>query len=358
MAWFVVMSGCGLLVGLLLFRKIPIVGESSAANRIWSRIAVVIPCRNEESNLPALLRSLAGSEERPAEVIVVDDGSTDNTAAAAVSHGARVIASETLPQGWTGKTWACRQGAAAADSETLLFLDADTRFVLRGYQRLIDHFHMLPNNAALSLLPFHRTERWYEELSLFFNVLMAMGAGGFGRLDSPRLFGQSLLMRKEMYLRAGGHEAVKKEILENLHFASCVRAAGGATYTLGGRGTLETRMFPHGLEQLCESWRKAFVAGAGATSPQVLALAIYWLAGAMLAFLLLFVARGPLWFAAVAVYLLYAVQIAWYGWQLGTFRWITYLAYPVPLVFYFILFGQSAGLRIMRRPVSWKGRRM
>jgi len=49
-----------------------------------------------------------------------------------------------------------------------------------------------------------------------------------------------------------------------------------------------------------------------------------------------------------------AAQVAWFSRQVGAFRWYTGLLYPVPLVFFFVVFAWSA-LRSGKR-VSWKGR--
>ena len=72
------------------------------------KISVIIPARNEEKNLPRLLRSLQSQPIPPDEIIVVDDASTDRTAAVATELGARVVTPPPLPEGWRGKTWACR----------------------------------------------------------------------------------------------------------------------------------------------------------------------------------------------------------------------------------------------------------
>ena len=117
-------------------------------------------------------------------------------------------------------------------------------------------------------------------------------------------------------------------------------------------------MFPHGLRQLHESWQKAFAAGAGMTSPLVLALSIYWLGAAMLVPLSLAVLRGPLWPAAAALYLLNVAEVAWYGRQLGTFRTTTALLYLIPLVFYFATFAQSTWKKMRGKPVAWRGRQV
>ena len=53
--------------------------------------SVVIPAFNAERTLGAVLAALAEQDPKPAEVVVVDDGSTDATAEIAEAHGARVV---------------------------------------------------------------------------------------------------------------------------------------------------------------------------------------------------------------------------------------------------------------------------
>jgi 4,4'-diaponeurosporenoate glycosyltransferase len=349
----------GLVSGFLLLRRIPTIPESSPLQDSPPLdMSVIIPARNEAANLPALLTSLLQSHSQPAEVIVVDDDSNDTTGATASSFGATVIQLSAPSPDWRGKSRACHQGALAATSETLLFLDADTRFLPGGLQRTLSYFHSLPPESALSILPFHITQKPYEELSVFFNLVMAIGAGGFSGLDQPRLFGQSLLISRQLYLRAGGHAAVRQHVLENFHFAFHISAANGHLLTASGRGTLLIRMFPHGIAQLCESWEKGFVSGAGATSPIVLFLSIYWLSAATFIFLLLLTGIGIPRPAAIALYLVFTLQIAWLSRKIGSYRLTTALFYPVPLLFYFILFGHAVWLRYTRRPTTWKGRRL
>ena len=60
------------------------------------------------------------------------------------------------------------------------------------------------------------------------------------------------------------------------------------------------------------------------------------------------------WLRWVPAYLLCAAQVGWFSRQIGAFRWLSALLYPVPLVFFFAVFARSA-LR-SGKPVRWKGR--
>ena len=89
-------------------------------------VSAVIPARDEAARIgPCVLAARA--DPGVSEVIVVDDESTDGTAAAAARAGARVIPGLPLPAGWVGKQWALQQGLEVASGEYVLTLDADTR---------------------------------------------------------------------------------------------------------------------------------------------------------------------------------------------------------------------------------------
>ena len=79
-------------------------------------LSIVVPVFNEAKGLVSLhdriaevARFLQSKRNLAVEVVYVDDGSSDNTAAIAREMGAAVIPSRTLPDGWRGKTWACHQ---------------------------------------------------------------------------------------------------------------------------------------------------------------------------------------------------------------------------------------------------------
>lgn len=84
------------------------------------RLSIVIPARNEAAGLAGLLPRLKALVP-DAEIVVVDDGSTDATAAVAEEAGARVIRH---PYGM-GNGAAIKTGARAAQGEVLVFMDAD-----------------------------------------------------------------------------------------------------------------------------------------------------------------------------------------------------------------------------------------
>jgi 4,4'-diaponeurosporenoate glycosyltransferase len=228
------------LTGFVLLTRLQRAGRAVSIQPCsTATLSIIIPARNEEQNIPTLLRSIASQPVKPREIIVMDDGSTDRTAEIARQLGATVMASQPLPDGWRGKTWACHQGAAAATGDRLLFLDADTWFEPGGLARVLSGC----TGGAFSAGPYHAVRKPYEDLSLFFNLNMNVGT-------LPRgLFGQMLLVDRASYRRVGGHESVKGRILENFQLAEQFRAAGIPVRSECGRGVFSFRMYPNGLRE-------------------------------------------------------------------------------------------------------------
>ena len=114
-----------------LARKTPSL-EEHAAVEDGPLVSVIVPARNEAATITTVVTSVLATSYRNVELIVVDDRSTDATAAlvrdlASGDARLRLISGSELPPGWYGKPWACHQGALAATGEILLFTDADTR---------------------------------------------------------------------------------------------------------------------------------------------------------------------------------------------------------------------------------------
>src|SRR5882724_2406158 len=84
-------------------------------------ISVVIPVHNASAFLPTCLGALKMSTHRDFECVVVDDGSTDDSAALAAASGATVI----LTNGQKGPAYARNRGVAASNGEIIFFVDAD-----------------------------------------------------------------------------------------------------------------------------------------------------------------------------------------------------------------------------------------
>ena len=356
------MHALGWAAGTWLLWRVPRCQGEAVGTGGAARASVVIPARNEAATLPGLLDSLAAQQPPAAEIVVADDGSSDATAEVAREAGATVVTLQGLPAGWTGKTWACWAGARATAAPLLLFLDADCKVAPGGLARLLSEHRR--HGGLVSIQPYHRTERAYEVLSAYFNLVAMMAVEAFTPLSRRRrptgAFGPCLVCTREDYLRAGGHEAVAGEVLEDVALARRFTEAGIAVTCLGGRGTLEFRMYPEGLGQLVEGWTKNFAAGARATRPLTFVLVFAWLSSSIGAAWLLgetILGRGrSRALPALAAYTVHAAQLQWMLRRTGRFPAWTAPAYPLPLAGFLAVFGRSLMVTFGRRAVTWKGR--
>ena len=105
-------------------------------------LSIVIPAYNEELRLPATLDRIAAYLEtsgREAEVLVVDDGSRDRSAAVAESFRDRIPSLRVVPNGVNrGKGYSVRHGVQEARSPFVLFTDADLSAPIEEAEKLID----------------------------------------------------------------------------------------------------------------------------------------------------------------------------------------------------------------------------
>lgn len=327
------------LASLRLLARLAVSPPGAGGRGMTREVSIIIPARNEATNLPWLLKSIAAQGVQPREVLVVDDHSDDGTAEIAASFGAKVIPSMTLPSDWRGKPWACAQGADAARGRLLLFLDADCCFAEGGLDQILGRYP----GGAFAVCPYHRIERPYENLSAFFNLIMVGSTAPLG------LFGQCLLIDQDCYRQAGGYQAVKSEILENVKFSSHIRAGGAKTSSVPGRGMISFRMYPDGLACLIEGWTKGFATGAAATPPRTLVLISAWIGGLILGIVAPFVVSWG-WL----VYLAFALQCVAMLRRIGNFSLLAGLFYPVVLTFYLIVFIRALGPA--GKKAAWKGR--
>lgn len=357
----------GLICGAWLLNKIlpleeDLVPFTKNDRKSLPSISVIIPARNEERNLTQLLPSIKGQQLAPFEVIVVDDGSTDRTAAIAESFGAIVVNPGELPDGWLGKSWACWNGAQAASGHLLIFLDADTCLEDAGLAVLAEaHSNQ---KGLLSIQPYHKMKRPYEWLSAFFNiiVLAAVGAPQTAAATKKKAvgaFGPCIVCTRESYFQTGGHEAVRERILEN-YSLGLLFAEQQTVRNCSGKGVIAFRMYPEGIRQLCAGWSKSFASGASSTTPLRLLAIIWWLTGSIT--VVTQWTNPQIWRSSdqitigIISYLAYVLLINIQLSRAGNFGFKTAFLFPIPLLFFMGIFASSTLQTFFRRKVTWKGR--
>ena len=160
---------CGhLLLNLLVFRR-PTGTDPDA-----STVSVLVPAHNEAGCIGTCLESLIRQQAQITEILVLDDHSEDATREIIESIGARdprvlCLAGQTLPEGWTGKAWACHQLSQAATGDVLIFTDADTVHQPECVASVLSTV-LRRNIDMISLWPYQRTETTSEKLVIPFGL--------------------------------------------------------------------------------------------------------------------------------------------------------------------------------------------
>jgi 4,4'-diaponeurosporenoate glycosyltransferase len=358
--------------GSLMLWKIPLPGKYKSLGNLPLdlRLSVIIPARNEAKRLPPLLASLREQDFFPIEVIVVDDDSRDETASVARQGLARVIAAadygtEADGADWAGKSRACWAGAHAACGDILLFLDADTRLDhADSLRRLLLTYRKQESQGILSVQPYHRIKRFYENFSAVFNIIVLAGVNIFtpwgGRFKSAGAFGPCLMCRKDEYMAVGGHAAIRGAILDDLALGNLFMQAALPVSGYGGRGLIHFRMYPQGFAQLFEGWTKNFASGATRTHPWLMVMIVFWIGGSYssVAVLIWSIQKGGTAWIIIAslLCLSYMLQMFWLARRAGHFYPLSLVFYPILHIFFTGLFAWSMFRTKILHSVRWRGR--
>jgi hypothetical protein len=237
------------------------------------RVSVLIPMRDEAANVRDCLTAVL-AQEGVAEVLVLDDGSADGTGELARALGVRVLTGRLLPPGWLGKPYACQQLADAADpaSDVLVFLDADVRLrpgaivATAGLLRGLDLVSPYPRQVAVS--PAERLVQPLLQWS-WLTFLPLRLAERSPRESLSAANGQLLAVRRAAYDRAGGHAAVRADVVEDVALLRAVKRAGGRGGVADGTTLADCRMYedwPSLREGYTKSLWSAFGPPAGAVA--------------------------------------------------------------------------------------------
>lgn len=341
-------------------------GPQAPAGDEWPRVSVVVPARNEEQNLPTLLRSLLALDYPDLDVIVVDDASTDATGALAASYAAqsggrlRVLHGSGPLPGWTGKNYACYQGARLASGAWLLFTDADTEHAPDSL-RLAVATALARGVRALSLFPRQRCESFWERLLLPFayqQYFTGVRPRALLASTGPALAnGQYFLIERAAYWAVDGHAAVAASIIDDVALAGVLKRSGAPPLPCRGEDLLSIRMY-RGLASLAEGFTKnafQFLQEQRASGALV-ALATACAASSLPALVTALLA-GNAWGAtgATVAYILQVVALAPWARAFGVPRRYALLAPLAALAFTGVALS-SALHALTRRPVRWKGR--
>jgi chlorobactene glucosyltransferase len=237
-------------------------------------VSVIVPARNEAATIRTLLGSLLATRYHPVEIVVVDDRSTDDTAAVVGTVSdprLRLIRGDELPQGWYGKPWACYQGFRAARGSLLLFTDADTHHHPELLGRAVGALSQ-QGAGLVTVSPLQRCVTFWERVvmpQIWFLLALRYHPPAVNRGRQERdviANGQFILTTRQAYEAAGTHKVVSQEVAEDLALAQAYLRRGLKLHFAFAERLMETRMYQN-LAQLIEGWSKNIYLGGRRSFP-------------------------------------------------------------------------------------------
>ncbi|MCX4825142.1 glycosyltransferase [Streptomyces sp. NBC_01142] len=339
----------------------------------WPDVAVVVPARDEAEVLPVSLPSLL-AQDYPgrAEIVLVDDGSTDGTGelARALSgrYGGlplRVVRPGEPEPGWTGKLWALRHGielASAREPEYLLLTDADIAHKPDSLRELVAaaRTHNLDLVSQMARL---RVASAWERLVVpafvyFFSQLYPFRWVNRPEARTAAAAGGCVLLRAETAERAGVPDAIRQAVIDDVSLARAVQRAGGSLWLGLAERVDSVRPYP----RLADLWRMVSRSAYAQLRHSPLLLG-----GTVVGLALVYLAPPVTLCAGVAAHdaaagwaggLAWAVMTGTYLPMLRHYRQPLLLAplLPFTALLYLLMTVDSAVQHYRGRGAAWKGR--
>ena len=260
----------------------------TAADPPSGRVCVVVPAYNESHVVAALVRSLRGETYPRLRVVLVLDRCTDDTGSLARAEIARderfeIVEVDACPAHWSAKVHAVHAGVTrskgAADADYLLFADADTLFspgCIAASVAMLRHRSL----DMLSLLSTLTHDTWFERVvqtAAVFELMRQYPLTLANSLNGRRPFanGQFMLFTREAYGAVGGHEAVKRALLEDLALARLTEAKERKSGVFIAAGLFHCRMYADWAE-FQRGWKRIYTEAAN-RNPRRLSLSARWM---------------------------------------------------------------------------------
>ncbi|NCX15737.1 MAG: glycosyltransferase [Actinobacteria bacterium] len=325
--------------------------------QIQESISVVVPLRNEATNVEGLINTLRTQMNlAQVEFLLLDDNSEDETLTLLQQHTAdlsnfHILNGSTLEQGWIGKTWALQQLFERSSGEIIISVDADVRLApdaLSAAVTLLKETQL----EFLSPYPSQLAHSWSERLiqpllqwSWMSTVILRIAEKS--SISSMVVAnGQFFVVRRAALAQVGGYECVRSKVLDDVELARALVKQGSHGCVANGASIASTRMYSSWSE-IQAGYGKSLHAAFGSVFGCALAITFLFLTG--IAPLIAGITGSYVaWYAYAAVTLTRAMSSIKTG-KNG----VDALLHPISsaLLIYLIIYSW-----LMRGQVQWKGR--
>jgi len=366
---------------LLYFRNVRLFRKPVALdNATPERISVLIPARNEEAGIAAALGAVLSNEGVELEVIVLDDGSTDRTAAivgefAANDGRVRLATAPPLPSDWCGKQHACFQLSLLAKYDVITFLDADVRLGPMALKRMVG-FLRTSGASLVSGFPRQETGTVGEKLIVPLIHWLLLCYLPLGRMRASLQVGlgagcgQWFTTTAEAYSKVGGHglPLVRASLHDGVKLPRAYRQCGLKTDLCDAGSDAVCRMY-RSTGQVWNGFAKNAREGLGAPG-LIWVWTILLLLGQVSPYVLLYrfdmFHYGPFNAEAVINYVpFWPLILMAFGMSLAPrihaairFQqsWIGVVCHPLAIIALLAIQWYATVRSWLGRPVGWKGR--
>lgn len=330
------------------------------------RLSVLIPARDEEAAIVPAVESILASTGVEFEILVLDDHSTDATAARVLALAARdprvrLVEGRPLPAGWCGKQHACWQLAREARHDLLVFLDADVRLAPDALARLAAFLSEHPRVQLASGVPRQLTGTFLERLLIPLIHFVLLGYLPMARMRTCTRTGyaagcgQLFIARRGAYFAAGGHRALRDSLHDGVKLPRAFRRAGFLTDLFDATDLATCRMYRSGGEV----WR-----GLGKNATEGLAhpaAILPWTALLLGGHVLPWAALAWAWGTGLAPLAAAACALSLWPRLVAVVRFrqsgLGAVLHPLGVLALVTLQWEALASRWRGRPMEWRGRR-
>src|SRR4030043_847399 len=230
-------------------------------------VSILVPARNEEKGIGRCLLSLVKQDYDNIEILVLDDNSTDKTASIATDiskafKNVKLINGKSLPEGWTGKNYACYQLFKKSKGKYLFFTDADTVHKKESVTSAISCL-VQETLDILSACP--------EQVMKSFHERMVINLINFQILIPPLLFirkskipvfgsgiGGLMIIKRNIYRKMRGHKSIKNSCIEDTAISKLFIKNGYKFMIFNGRRIYSTRLY-NNFNEIYEGFCRTFL---------------------------------------------------------------------------------------------------
>jgi chlorobactene glucosyltransferase len=324
------------------------------------KVSILIPVRDEEASILALLQSIHQQDYHDYEVIILDDNSTDNTYALCVEFAAShskfsVIKGKPLLNDWLGKNYACYQLAENASGKFMLLLDANTT-IANGLINSALHRMYLKNLGLLSLFPNQEMQTIGERLVvplmhyILLNLLPLQLVYLLRNRGVSAASGQFMLFTADSYRQRQWHHQVKQKVVEAAEIMRAVKGAGYNGETLLANGLISSHMY-QGYTEAINGFSKNILAAFNYNVFSLLIFLVVLLGGPLI---ILATLNLNLIVMMCGLIILSRIMISL---SAGESAWKNVLLHPIQM-FNLMVIAFLAIQRYLTRTTVWKGRRV